>query len=329
MTARRGLVIGLAGGVALMGVSGRVPAQSVDRVWLIGIVPGGPMPPRLFQWNAFRQRMLELGYAEGRNVRYEVRAPAVEGGAFDGLVADLVNAKVDVIVATGNAAIAAARRASQQIPIVMCPTNDPVGAGLFASLARPGGNLTGISIQTSDTAGKQLQLLREWFPKLSRVAFLMNTPVDSKQVDAAQAVALGAGIQLQTLEVAAAADALPGALAAAVKARAEALWVAQTTFTFGNRAQITALALQNRLPSMYALAANADAGGLMGYGPNDTGFYKQAAGFVDKILKGARPADMPVQQPIAFDLVINRKTAKALGLTVPQILLLQVDRMIE
>ncbi len=129
--------------------------------------------------------------------------------------------------------------------------------------------------------------------------------------------------------MAAAADALPGALADAVKGRAEALWVAQTTFTFGNRAQITALALQNRLPSMYALAANADAGGLMSCGPNDTGFYKQAADFVDKILKGARPEDMPVEQPTAFDLVINRKTAKALGLTVPQILLLQAEWLIE
>ena len=211
----------------------------------------------------------------------------------------------------------------------MCPTDDPVEAGLVVSLARPGGNVTGISIQTLDTAGKQLQLLREWFPRLSRVAFLVNTPVQRKQVDAAMAAASSAGIHLQTIEVPAAADALPGALAIAVTGRAEALWVAQTTFTFGNRAQITALALQKRLPSMYALAANADAGGLMSYGPNDTGFYKQAARFVDKILKGAKPADMPVEQPTVFDLVINRKTAKALGLTVPQILLLQAERIIE
>ena len=174
----------------------------------------------------------------------------------------------------------------------MCPTNDPVGAGLVASLARPGGSLTGISIQTSDTAGKQLQLLREWFPKVSRVAFLVNTPVDRKQVDAAEAATLSAGIKLQVIEVAPVADSLAGALAAALKGRAEALWVAQTTFTFGNRAQITALALQSRLPSMYALAANVDAGGLMGYGPNDTAFYKQAAGFVDKICKGAKPAEI-------------------------------------
>jgi putative ABC transport system substrate-binding protein len=199
--------------------------------------------------------------------------------------------------------------------------------GFVTSLNRPGGNLTGINLQFEETTGKRLQLLRDIAPKVSRVAILWDTTGRS-QLEAAEIAARQLGMRFISVEVGVA-EALPALIEAAVKDRANALVVAQTPFTFGLRAQVAALALKHSLPSIYVLPANAEAGGLISYGPNDSEYYRQAAVFVDKIFKGAKPGDLPVEQPIKWELVINRKTAKALGLTIPQSLLISATKIIE
>jgi putative tryptophan/tyrosine transport system substrate-binding protein len=302
-------------------------AQQPGRVWRVGILPGGPMAPRQFQWDAFRARMRELGYVEGGNVHYEVRAPEKEGAAYEALAASLVQANVDVIVATAFTAIKAARLATQRIPIVMCPSADPISEGFTTSLRQPDANLTGISIQSEETTGRRLQQVRELLPKATRVAFLWFGS-SRKQLEVAEVAARALGMQLQSLEVNTV-EALPPAFEAAVKARAEAVMVATSAFTFGSRAQIAELALKHRLPSSYSLPANAVAGGLMAYGPNDSEYYRQAAGFVDRLFKGAKVAELPIEQPTMFELVINLKTARALGISVPRVLMLQAARVIE
>jgi len=325
MNSRRTLLTAL--GAAAMANAWPALAQPAGKVWRVGILPGGLYAPRKFQWDAFQQRMRELGYVEGKNVQYVIRAPEKEGAAYDALAADLVLLNVDVIVATAAIAIAAAQKATSRIPIVMCPSTDPVALGFVTSLRQPGGNITGINMQFEESMGKRLQLLREMMPKAERIAFI-HSPGGKPQLDAAVLAARQLGVQLLDF-YAGAAEALPAAFEGAVKRRAGAVLVANTPFSFGLRAQITALALKHRLPSMYGLPANADAGGLMSYGPNDTEYYRQAAVLADKIFKGAKPADLPVEQPLKWELVINMKTAKALGLTVPQVLLLQAERVIE
>ena len=330
MIQRRALIIALGAGAltAPFAARAQAPLHSSGKPWRVGILPGGLMAPRQFQWDAFRKRMNELGYVEGKNVQYVIRAPEKEGAAYDALAADLVRQEVDVIVATAGVAVAAAQKATRSIPIVMCPASDPVAMGFVTSLRQPGGNITGVNLQFEESAGKRMQLLREMVPKAVRIAFIWNTAGGKLQFEAAVIAARQLGLQLIDFEVGTA-EGLPAAFAAAVKGRAGALLVAQTAFTFGLRTQITALALQHRLPSMYGLAANADAGGLMSYGPSDTEYYRQAAVFVDKIFKGRKPAELPVEQPLKWELVINMKTAKALGITVPQLLVLQAERVIE
>jgi putative ABC transport system substrate-binding protein len=324
MNNRRKLVIALGAGALVAPLTGL--AQQSAKVWRVGILPGGLLAPRQFQWDAFRARMRDLGYEEGRNVEYVFRAPDREGGAYDALAADLVRLNVDLIAATIGG-IGAAKHATERIPIVMCPSSDPVALGFVTSLNRPGGNLTGINLQFEETTGKRLQLLRDIAPKVSRVAILWDTTGRS-QLEAAEIAARQLGMRFISVEVGVA-EALPALIEAAVKDRANALVVAQTPFTFGLRAQVAALALKHRLPSIYVLPANAEAGGLISYGPNDSEYYRQAAVFVDKIFKGAKPGDLPVEQPIKWELVINRKTAKALGLTIPQSLLISATKIIE
>ena len=325
MNRRRTLVIAL--GAAALARPLAVLAQTAAKVWRVGILPAGLMAPRKFQWDAFFQRMRELGYVEGKNVQYVIRAPEKEGAPYDALAADLVRQEVDVIVGAGAIVIAAAQKATRSIPIVMASGGDPVALGFVTSLRQPGGNITGITIQMEESMGKRLQLLHEMTPKVSRIVFI-NSPGGKPQLDAAVLAARQLGVKLLDFQ-ADTAEALPAAFEAAVKGRAGAVLVAQTPLVFGLRAQIAALALQHRLPSMFVLPGSADAGGLMSYGPSDTEYYRQAAVFVDKIFKGAKPADLPVEQPLKWELVINLKTAKALGLTVPPVLLLQATRVIE
>ena len=330
MTHRRRFISALGAGALAMPFAARAQAaaKAAGKVWRVGILLPGPMATRVYQWDAFRARMRELGYVEGKNLEYVTRAPDLEGGPVDALAVELVRAGVDVIVATTTPPIVAARRATQTIPIVMCPSNaDPVAQGFVASLRRPGGNVTGISNLIDETTGKRMQLVREMVPAAKRIAFLWNGS-GATQFDAAEAAARQLGVRLQSLEVQTA-DALPAAFAAAVKERAEALMVANNGFTLSIRANIAALAIKHRLPSIFALATNADAGGLMSYGPSQTGYFGQAAVQVDKILKGAKVAELPVEQPTRFDFVINLKTAKAIGIKVPPVVMLQAERVIE
>ena len=327
---RRSFITALGAGAlaAPFALHAQPAALPAGKVWRVGILPPGPMATRVTQWDAFRARMRELGYIEGKNLEYVTRAPATEGGPADALAEELVRAGVDVIVASTTPAIVSAKRATQRIPIVMCPTNgDPVELGFVASLRRPGGNITGVSSMLDETTGKRMQLARELVPKATRIAFLWNTS-GKTQFEAAGAAARQLGVRLQSLEVQTA-EALPAAFAAAVKERAEVLMVASNGFTLSLRSNITALALKHRLPSVFALALNAEAGGLLTYGPSQTAYFGQAAVQVDKILKGAKVAELPVEQPTRFDFVINQKTAKALGITVPPVVLLQAERVIE
>ena len=337
MTLRRKLLAGF-GASAVAGLScvtrGAVAQQPLSapsapggKLWRVGIIPGGLYAPRKYQWDVFFARMHALGYVDGKNVQYEVRAPEKEGAPFDEPIAALARLNVDVIVATGNRAGIAAKRLAPTLPIVLSPAQDATNAGLVASLGRPGGNLTGISIQMEESTGKRLQLLRETVPKATRIAILHSANT-GLQLAAAQDSARLLGVQLQTIEVNAA-DAMPAAFEAAVKGRADALLVTMDPFFFGQSKEIGALALKHKLASIHGLAVGATAGGLMAYGPSDTDYYRIAAEFVDKILRGAKPADLPMQQPSKWELVINLQTAKALGITVPRSVLQQAERVID
>jgi putative ABC transport system substrate-binding protein len=241
-----------------------------------------------------------------------------------------VGLKPDVIVTSTDLAIAALKRETRAIPIVMAFSGDPVGSGLVTSLARPGGNVTGLSGVSPQLSGKRLELLKQVVPRLSRVAFLWNPDVRSSLLEykEMEATASSLSLELQSVEVSSAAD-LDRASSTLMSQRPQALIVSGANpVVISNRAVVAGLALRNRLPSMFAVKEYVDAGGLMSYGPSVPAMFRQAATYVDKILKGAKPADLPVEQPTKFELVINLKTANALGLTIPQSLLLRADQVI-
>jgi putative ABC transport system substrate-binding protein len=305
-------------------------AQQPGRVYRIGCIPGGPLAPRAHQWEAFRQTLRELGWVEGQNIILEFRPPSREGDPFDELAAELVRLKVDVIVASGGQAAYAAKQATSTIPIVMSPAGDPVGLGLVTSLSRPGGNVTGLSIMVPDLHGKRLEILKEIVPGVSRVAVLW-TRVIEQQLPAVRTAARRLGVELlevQVTEEAAEVRDLDHAFETASRDRADAMIVPAHTLFYGLRARITDLALHHRLPAIYMNRAFTHAGGLVSYGQNDTEYYRRAAVYVDKLLKGAKPEDLPVEQLMKFEFVINVKTAKALGLTIPPTLLFQADEVI-
>jgi putative ABC transport system substrate-binding protein len=279
---------------------------------------------------AFRQGLRELGYVEGQNIAIEPRWTEGKDDRLPALAADLVRSKVDVIVAETGAATRAAQEATRTIPIVMSLVNDPVGSGLVASLARPGGNVTGLTIMSPDLVGKQLELLKAVVPKVSRVAILRHpdNPASAAQLREAEGAAQALGVRLQTLEARSPQE-IDGAFAAMTRERAGSLLIIPDTLFWSQRRQIVELAVKRRLPSMRIGEAYAEAGGLMSYGPSYLDLERRAATFVDRILKGANPADLPVAQPTKFELVINLKTAKAIGLTIPQPLLQRADRIID
>jgi putative ABC transport system substrate-binding protein len=303
-------------------------AQQAGKVYRIGCIPGGPLAPRAHQWDAFRQTLRELGWVEGQNIMLEFRPPAREGDPYDELAAELVRLKVDVIVATSTRAVRATKHATSTIPIVMSPSGDPVGEGLVASLARPGGNVTGTSTMVSDRSGKHLEILREIVPSASRVAVLWAPPVNEPGFRAVEAAARVMGVELLELQVTQAGD-FDHAFEMASRDHAEAMIIlGGNPLFFGLRARIADLARQHRLPAIYDLPSYAHAGGLVAYGPSDTEYYRRAAVYVDKILKGAKPGDLPVEQPTTFELVINLTTAQALGLTIPPTVLFQATEII-
>jgi putative ABC transport system substrate-binding protein len=246
------------------------------------------------------------------------------------LVAEMVRLKVDVMVVASTPGALAAKKATQTIPVVMVGVGDPVGSGLVASLGRPGGNLTGVSLMNPELHGKRLQLLKEVLPKLSRVAVLTNpsTPIHAIFWQETQGAAQKLGVQLQALEVRGPED-FEAAFRAATRGRAGALLAFDDGLTLGYRAWIVALAAKARLPAMYGFREFPDVGGLMSYGANFSALYRRSATYVDKILKGAKPADLPVEQPTRFEFVINMKTANALKLTFPQTILIRADHMIQ
>jgi len=289
-----------------------------------------PSSARLQLLEAFRQGLRELGYLEGKDIVFESRFGEGKPDQIQRFAAELIELKVDILVTSGTPATEAAKQATGTIPIVMTQLADPVGSGLVASLGRPGGNITGLSTQDADLGGKRLELLRQVVPRISRLAQLVDetnagTVLIGKGTRAAAALL---GVPLQSLGVRDPVE-LDGAFAAMKKARAGALIVESSSMLFAWRERLAELALKNRLPTMFAQREYAAAGGLMAYSADFSDLYRRAAVFVDKILKGAKPADLPIEQPTKWVFVVNLKTAKALGLTIPQSLLVRADQIIE
>jgi putative ABC transport system substrate-binding protein len=279
---------------------------------------------------AFRQGLHELGYAEGKNIVIEYRYAEGKLDRLPAFAADLVRLKVDVIVAGSPQATRSAKQATSTIPIVMAFDDDPVGSGFVASLARPGGNITGLSTLFPEMSGKQLELLKEIVPKLSRVAILGNAtqPGNPQALREINVDADGLGVQIQYLEVRGPKD-IETAFGEASKEHADAVLVLSTTILYFNRKQVSNLALKSRLPTIYGRPEYVDDGGLVYYGPSYTDLYRRAAVYVDKILKGAKPADLPVEQPKKFEFIVNLKAAKQIGLTIPPNVLARADRVIK
>jgi putative tryptophan/tyrosine transport system substrate-binding protein len=277
-----------------------------------------------------QQSLRELGYVEGRDIVFEFRNTEGRSERLDDFALDLVRLKVDVIVAVNPAGVLSAKRATATIPIVMTNTPDPVQLGLVASLARPGGNITGTTTLSVDLSLKQLELLKEAVPRASRVALLWNpdNPWHRATVKALQARSGPLGLQLQAIEVRGP-DAFDSAFRAMATERAQALLVLADPMTFFHRRRLADLAIRHRLPMMGSLRGNPEAGSLMSYWADRTDVSRRAASYVDRILKGAKPGDLPIEQPTKFELIINLKTAKAVGLTIPQSLLLRADEVIQ
>jgi putative ABC transport system substrate-binding protein len=307
-------------------------AQQAAKVYRIGLLGGySPTSPEGSRvWEEFFHGLRGLGYVEGQNIRIEGRFYGDRTERLPALAAELVRIKVDVIVAGAAPAPEAAQRATSTIAIVMLAHTDPVGSGLVASLARPGGNVTGLSTLSPQVVGKRLQLLKEAVPGISRVAVLSDptVPTQALSLREAEVAARSLKVQLQVLEARAPSD-FASAFSAMTKDRAGALVVVGAVMFFVQRTRIVELAAQSRLPAMYWAKEFAEAGGLMAYGSNIREMYRRAATYVDKILKGAKPGDLPVEQPTKFELVINLKTAKALGLTIPPSVLGRADEIIQ
>jgi putative tryptophan/tyrosine transport system substrate-binding protein len=302
--------------------------DQVPKVYRIGYLSAASVSPEIFavQSEALRQ----LGWIEGKNVTFERRYADNRVDRLPELAADLVNLNVDVIMTVGTLAPLAAKRATSTIPIVMNSAGDPLGSGLVASLARPGGNVTGLSLMAPDLGGKRLELLKEVLPQLSRVGILWNAsnPYSALVFNETGNAARTLQIQLHSMEVRGPDD-FDGAFSVATQQRVGALITVEDPLTVNYRKRIADFAANNRLPGIYGLREFVGAGGLMSYGANLNDLQRRAAGYVDKILKGAKPADLPVEQPTKFELVINLKTAKALGLDVPPTLLARADEVIE
>jgi putative ABC transport system substrate-binding protein len=305
-------------------------AQQAGKVYRIGFLGNSTPALEANLVGPFREGLRDLGYVEGRNILIEYRWAEGQYERFPTLIAELAALKVDVIVAAGTPAALAVKKATTSIPLVMLAVGDPVGTGLVASLGRPGGNITGLSAIASELEGKRLELLREVVPKLSYIAVLWNPANEfhGGSLKEMRTAAQVLGIRVQSLGVRSSEE-FPDAFAAMVKERPGALLVLADRLFLHHRARIMDFAVQHRLPGAYAHQELVEAGGLMSFGPNYADMHRRAATYVDKILKGVKPADLPVEQPAKFELVINLKTAKALGLTIPKSLLLRVDRVIE
>jgi putative ABC transport system substrate-binding protein len=323
---RRDLIALLGGAAALRPLAGE--AQLADNVPRIGYLSGVS-----HLREAFLQGLRDLGYVEGRNLVIEYRDPEGKYDRLPALAAELAALKVDVIVVTSTPSTLAAKQATGTIPIVFTWAVDPVGSGLVASLAQPGGNVTGLSFMAPELVGKRLELLTQAVPRVSRIAVLWHPGdygerVERDMLEAVGVAAHALGVPLQLVEARGPED-FDRAFSDMVRARADAVTVQSTNVFFTERKRLVDLAAKNGLPAVYLTREFVDAGGLMSYGPNVADLHRRAATYIDKILKGAKPADLPVQQPTKFELVVNLKTAKALGLTIPPAILARADEVIE
>ncbi len=319
--------------VALGGVGATWPliahAQQPAKLPTVGFL-GATTPATANQWvSAFVTRLRELGWVEGRTIKIEYRWAEAHTERYAEIAAELVDHKVDVIVTWASAPVLAAKHATAVVPIVFAAQMDPVGAGVVASLARPGGNVTGLSLQQTDTAAKRLELLGEFVPNVRRLAIMANIGAAGAILERReiQATARTLGLEVTALEIRQADDIAPAL--EALKGHTDALYVATDPLMFTNRVRINSLARDARLPTIYGSREYVEAGGLMSYGPSYTDLFRRAADYVDKILRGAKPSDIPVEQPTKFELIVNLKTAKALGLELSPTLLARADEVIE
>ena len=330
MTLRRLLLtlISLAACLGSFGLASAADAQVPASPRRIGVLLTG-LSSESKEAQQFRQGLRDAGYSEGRDVVIEWRTVGGDYVRLPEVAADLVQRKVEVVVAAGTVAAQVVKRATSTIPIVITNVADPVGSGLVTSLAHPGGNITGFSNMLAELSAKRLQLLKEAIPRVVRVAVLWNpdTPWHAKVVDDLKAAAPSLSIELSVVSARTPGEFSP-ALSAAIRAHAQALYVLDAPLFLGHRAMLVGLASKARLPAMYAARDFSEEGGLMSYGANYGDLYRRTAGYVVKILKGAKPGDLPIEQPTKFELVVNLKTAKALGITIPESILLQADEVI-
>jgi putative ABC transport system substrate-binding protein len=317
-------------GAVLLAAPPTARAQQASKVWRVGFLSGGARPPDGAPPAALRQALRELSHVEGTNVIYEGRWAEARRERFPGLAAELVGLKVDVVVTTGGQAATAARQATTTIPIVITNAGDAVATGLIASLARPGGNITGVTDPAAELSAKRLELLKEAVPKASRIAILWNADdlgmtLRYRQIEGAARIL---HVTVQPLGVREPED-FEAAFSAMTRERPDALFLVTDALTTLNRKRVFDFAATHRIPAMYEFGSLVKEGGLMSYGPDPPDSFRRAAAYVDKILKGAKPADLPVEQPTRYFLLINLKTAKALGLTIPPSVLGRADEVIQ
>jgi putative ABC transport system substrate-binding protein len=315
--------------VALTLCGARVEAQQPTKVPRIGFLATVTLANIPARTEAFRQGLRELKYVEGKNIFIEWRSAEGKNDHLPTLAAELVNLKVDVIVTGGPSNTRAAKEATSTIPIVMAQDGDPIGNGFVASLGRPGGNITGLSTLAPELSGKQLELLKETVPRLARVAVIGSSaqPGNAQMLREVELVAKAFAMKIQNLDVVTPKD-LETAFRAASKGRAEGVLLLQNALIVNARAQIANLAVKDRLPAMYSASDFVEDGGLMSYGVSVTDLYRRAAIYVDKILRGAKPAELPVEQPKKFDFIVNLKAARQIGLTIPPNVLARADKVI-
>jgi putative ABC transport system substrate-binding protein len=317
-------------GVLLVGCVGAADAQQSKKIPRIGFLGNSTPQLEANLVEPFRMGLRDLGYVEGQNIVIEYRWAEGKYQRFPGLITELVAAKVDVIVTAGTPATQAYQKANPSIPLVMIAVGDPVGTGIVQSLNRPGGNITGLTSISPELEGKRIELLREVIPKLSHIAVMWNPKNAYHQIENREVESVAASLRLKVLYLGVATqEQLDDAFAQLLKERPEALLVLADRVFLHNRARIMNFSVQNHLPGVYAYVELVEAGGLMSYGPSYADMHRRAATYVDKILKGAKPAQLPVERPAKFELVVNLKAAKQIGVTIPPNLLARADRVIK
>jgi putative ABC transport system substrate-binding protein len=329
-SAFRNLKFAIPVGAMLLALCSTVEAQKAEKVPRIGIVTAQPLSAVAARHEAFRQGLRELGYVEGKTIVIEHRSAEGKLHRLPALMAEIVRLNVDIIVSYGSTTTRTAQKATSTIPIVMAQDTDPIGNGFVASLARPGGNITGLSSLAADLSGKRLELLKEILPKLSRAAVFgtSTNPGNTQSLKETELAAGAFGVKLKYLDILGPRD-IETAFRAASNGRADAVFVLRSPVLNSNRKQFAQLAAKTRLPATYPTSEFVEAGGLMFYGVNNTDLDRRAATYVDKILKGRKPADLPVEQPIKFDFIVNLKAAKQIGLTIPPNVLARADKVIK